>query len=84
VKTSTALRWIHLALGLVLSYYFMFKPADGWSPAFETFVASFVMAAVAWTGIIKWQLPRLRRWWRRRRCDPQDTSIDESAAPAEV
>jgi glutathione S-transferase len=65
MRTSTVLRWIHIGIGLVLSYYFMFKPDDGWSDGFENFVATVVISLVAWTGIIKWQLPRIRRWRRR-------------------
>ncbi|MCC5954334.1 MAG: hypothetical protein JJU45_20015 [Acidimicrobiia bacterium] len=71
MRANTALRWVHLGFGLVLSYYFLFKPPDGWSDSFENFVSGMVMTVVAWTGIIKWQLPHLRRWWRKRRADPQ-------------
>ena len=66
-RSSTVLRWIHLLAGLLISVYFLFMPDGGWPPAFETFVGQFVVALVAWTGIIRWQLPRYRRWRARRR-----------------
>lgn len=66
-RSATVLRWLHLLTGLLISYYFIFKPEGGWSDGFEVFVGQFVVAFVAWTGIIRWQLPRLRRWRARRR-----------------
>ena len=66
-RSATVLRWVHLLAGLFISYYFIFKPDGGWSDGFELFVGQVVVNFVAWTGIIKWQLPRLRRWRARRR-----------------
>jgi len=37
-RSATVLRWIHLLAGLILSYYFLFKPEGGWSDGFESFV----------------------------------------------
>lgn len=61
------LRWLHLLTGMLASNSFLFEPEGGWSDGFELFVGQFVLAFVAWTGIIRWQLPRLRRWRARRR-----------------
>ena len=66
-RSATVLRWLHLLTGMLISYYFLFKPEGGWSDGFELFVGQFVVAFVAWTGIIRWQLPRLRRWRAGRR-----------------
>ena len=66
-RSSTVLRWVHLLAGLLISVYFLFMPDGGWPPAFESFVGQIVVAFVAWTGIIRWQLPRYRRWRARRR-----------------
>lgn len=66
-RTSTALRWIHVVAGVLISYYFLFKPDGGWSDGFELFMAQALVPFVAWTGIIRWQLPRYRRWRTRRK-----------------
>ena len=71
-RSATVLRWVHLLAGLFISYYFIFKPDGGWSDGFELFVGQVVVTFVAWTGIIKWQLPRLRRWRARRRAGSTD------------
>ncbi len=36
------------------------------NPGFTMFVGQAVMAVVFWTGIIKWQLPRIKKWNRKR------------------
>ena len=41
-------------------------PDGGWPDWVTTAMGNGVVAVVAWTGIIRWQLPRLR-WWRARR-----------------
>jgi hypothetical protein len=65
-RTATVLRWVHLLSALLISYYFMFKPDGGWPDSFELFMAQNLVPFVAWTGLLKWQLPRLRRWRARR------------------
>ena len=67
MKTAnTVLRWVHLLFGLAIAAYFFFLPADGHSDAVNN-VYSGVIVVVFWTGIIKWQLPRISRWRARRR-----------------
>lgn len=61
-KTSTALRWIHFLFGLAISGYFMLMPDDGWFDTVNTAYTFGVMSIVFWTGVIRWQLPRIRRW----------------------
>ena len=68
-RTATALRWVHLIAGTIISVYFLFKPDGGWPDGFEVFMAQVLVPFVAWTGIIRWQLPRYRRWRARRRAD---------------
>jgi hypothetical protein len=41
-------------------------PADGWSDGFNNVMEFGVSGFVFWTGVIKWQLPGLRRWSKRR------------------
>jgi hypothetical protein len=67
MRTSTVLRWVHLLFGLLISAYFLAMPDGGWPDWVTTAIGNGVVAIVAWTGIIRWQLPRLRRWRARRR-----------------
>jgi hypothetical protein len=62
---NKALRWVHLLFGLSISAYFFFLPADGYSDAVNNIFKFGVIAVVFWTGIIKWQLPRIARWRSR-------------------
>ncbi len=66
-RTATVLRWVHLLSGMLISAYFLFMPEDGWSDTVNTVMGQGVVAFVAWTGIIRWRLPRYRRWRARRR-----------------
>jgi len=66
-RTATVLRWVHLLSGMLLSAYFLFMPDEGWSDTVNTVMGQGVVALVAWTGVIRWQLPRYRRWRARRR-----------------
>jgi len=50
-----------------MSVYIAFEPSSGWDPALETAVKNALMPFLAWTGIIRWQLPRYRAWRARRR-----------------
>jgi hypothetical protein len=70
---NTRLRWIHLAFGLMISAYFfpitMNQDVNFWDdrPQVTMFVGGVVMAVVVWTGIVKWQLPRIKKWNRNRK-----------------
>ena len=68
MKTANkVLRWVHLLFGLSISAYFFFLPAGGYSDAVNNVFKFGVIAVVFWTGIIKWQLPRISRWRARKR-----------------
>ncbi|MDP7043864.1 MAG: hypothetical protein QF807_07605 [Candidatus Thalassarchaeaceae archaeon] len=70
---NTVLRWIHLGFGFGISFYFgaiTFSGDTGyWNdrPEVTNFVATAVLGIVFWTGIIKWQLPRIKKWNRNRK-----------------
>ena len=70
---NTILRWVHLGFGMIISVYFaritFTGDVNAWddNPAFTMFVGQAVMAIVFWTGIIKWQLPRIKKWNRNRK-----------------
>ena len=66
-RTATVLRWVQLLAGMLISAYFLFMPDEGWSDTVNTVMGQGVVAFVAWTGVIRWQLPRYRRWRARRR-----------------
>ena len=79
MRTATVLRWVHLLFGLVISAYFLAMPDGGWPDWVTTATGNGVVAVVAWTGIIRWQLPRLRRWRaRRRRSHVDSTPVEVS------
>ncbi len=65
---NTILRWIHLLFAMMISVYFgritMF--GETWSHEVTMFVGQIVMAIVFWTRIIKWQLPKIKKWNRSR------------------
>ncbi len=65
-RTSTVLRWIHFLFGLSISGYFLLMPADGWSDTVNGVYRTGIIGIVFWTGVIRWQLPRLRRWRAQR------------------
>jgi hypothetical protein len=65
-KTSTTLRWIHFLFGLSISGYFLLMPDSGWSDTVNTVYTFGVISIVFWTGVIRWQLPRIRRWRARQ------------------
>jgi hypothetical protein len=78
MRSSTVLRWVHLLFGLMISVYFLFMPDGGWPDWVTTAVGNGVVGIVAWNGIARWQLPRLRRWRARRR------RVMASEAPVKV
>jgi len=55
---NTILRWVHLTFGMMISVYFA---------RVTMFIGQAVVAIVFWTGIIKWQLPRIKKWNRNRK-----------------
>ncbi|MDX1512014.1 MAG: hypothetical protein R3249_11745 [Nitriliruptorales bacterium] len=61
-KTSSVLRWIHFLLGLSVSGYFFLMPAEGWSDGVNNVYKFGIIGLVFWTGVIRWNLPRIRRW----------------------
>ncbi len=63
---NSILRWTHFLAGLIISFHFLAMTADGWSDAFNNVMKFGVVGLVFWTGLIKWQLPRIRRWSKRR------------------
>jgi len=72
-KWDNLLRWIHLFFGFGISVYFGAITFSGdteyWNnrPEVTNFVATGVLGIVFWSGIIKWQLPRIVKWNRRRK-----------------
>jgi len=70
---NTILRWVHLGFGMIISVYFaritFTGDVNAWddNPGFTMFVGQTVVAIVFWTGIIKWQLPRIKKWNRNRK-----------------
>jgi hypothetical protein len=72
---NSILRWVHLLSGLLISAYFLFMPDDGWSDGVNNAMQFGVVSFVAWTGIIKWQLPRIRRWSRRRSAGRAEAAV---------
>jgi hypothetical protein len=69
---NTILRWVHLTFGMMISVYFaritFTGNIDAWDndPWVTMIVGQAVVAIVFWTGIIKWQLPRIKKWNRKR------------------
>ena len=63
---NSILRWMHFVAGLVISFYFLAMPADGWSDGFNNVMKFGVVGFVFWTGVIRWNLPRIRRWKKNR------------------
>jgi len=57
---------------MIISVYFaritFTGDVNAWNghPGFTMFVGQAVVAIVFWTGIIKWQLPRIKKWNRKR------------------
>ena len=66
---NTILRWVHLLFAMMISIYFgritMF--GETWFHEVTMFVGQIVMVIVFWSGIIKWQLPRIKKWSRKRK-----------------
>lgn len=72
---NTGLRWFHITVGLMISAYFWpltTAPGDPdyWTnhvngDLYTNLVGNVVLLLVFWSGIAKWQLPRIRRWIRK-------------------
>ena len=56
--------------GVAISFYFLAMPADGWSDSVNNVYKFGVVGFAFWTGIIMWNLPRIRRWWKGRKAVP--------------
>ena len=67
VKTSSWLRLVHFLAGLSISFSIFFMPDDGWSNAYNNIMKFGVVGFVFWTGVIRWNLPRIRRWRAKQR-----------------
>ena len=61
------LLWTHFLAGLSLSFYFLAMPADGWSDGVNNIYKFGIVGFVFWTGVIRWNLPRIRRWNKGRK-----------------
>ena len=70
---NTILRWVHLIFGFCFSIYFgaitFTGNIDYWDgqPWVTMAMGTVVLGIVFWTGIIKWQLPRIKKWNRNRK-----------------
>ena len=70
---NTILRWVHLIFGIMISAYFARITFTGNVNAWDDqewvtmLVGQGVLAIVFWTGIIKWQLPLIKKWNRNRK-----------------
>lgn len=69
LKWNNILRWIHLIAGMIISVYFfaIVQFDHEWEPWVTDMVGQLVIAIVFWTGIIKWQLPRIKKWNKNRK-----------------
>ncbi len=64
---NSILRWVHFLAGLSISGYFFLMPDDGWSDTVNNVYTFGVVSFVFWTGVIRWNLPRIRRWSKARK-----------------
>jgi len=60
------LRWVHFLGGLSIGAYFFLMPADGWSDGVSSVYKLGIVSLVFWTGSIRWNLPRIRKWAKGR------------------
>jgi hypothetical protein len=60
------LLWAHFLVGLSISGYFFLLPEEGYSSTVNNIYKFGVVTFVFWTGIIRWNLPRIRRWMKKR------------------
>ena len=69
---NNILRLIHLIFGFCFSIYFgaitFNNDVNFWDdePWVTMAMGTVVLGIVFWTGIIKWQLPRIKKWNRNR------------------
>lgn len=63
---NKSLRWIHFIFGLTISGYFFLMPSEGWSDTINNVYKFGIVSIVFWTGVIRWNLPRIRRWSKSR------------------
>ncbi len=70
---NTILRWVHLIFGTCFTIYFgaitFNRDINFWDdkPWVTMTMGTVVLAVTFWTGIIKWQLPKIRKWNRNRK-----------------
>ena len=70
---NTILRWVHLIFGFCFSIYFgaitFNNDIDFWDdqPWVTMTMGTVILGIVFWSGIIKWQLPRIKKWNRNAR-----------------
>ncbi|MAK78239.1 MAG: hypothetical protein CL992_03095 [Euryarchaeota archaeon] len=65
---NTIWRWLHIIAALPIIVYFGAISNFGydWSDSMDSLVANYFIWLLMWTGIAKWQLPRYRKWKRKR------------------
>ena len=74
---NNILRWIHLMFGFCFSIYFgaitFNNDVNFWDdePWVTMAMGTVGFGIVFWTGIIKWQLPRIKKWNRNRNKNTQ-------------
>ncbi len=61
-------RWAHILFSLpVIIYFAAISNFDyEWGDNVDSMIADYVIWLLMWTGIAKWQLPRYKRWKRKR------------------
>jgi hypothetical protein len=61
-------RWAHILFSLpVIVYFAAISNFDyQWSEDVHSMIADYFIWLLMWTGIAKWQLPRYKRWKRKR------------------
>ncbi len=62
---NKTLRWSHFLVGLSVTFYFFTMPEDGWSDTVNNIYQFGIVSFLFWTGVIRWNLPRIRRWSKR-------------------
>ena len=62
---NKTLRWAHFLVGLSITAYFFTMPDDGWSDTVNNVYKFGIVSFLFWTGVIRWNLPRIRQWANR-------------------
>lgn len=63
---NSILRWVHLFFGVAINGYFFYTVVLG-NTATEMMVNLVMLSGglAFWTGLAKWQLPRIRKWRKK-------------------